>query len=93
MRCEIIMDTKKESVKSTKPAKKDSAAAASGDAIPYHQIIATCACGGEFKTGSTQEVVRVDICSNCHPFFTGEQRLLDTEGRIEKFRKKFNRPA
>lgn len=49
----------------------------------------TCVCGNTFKTGSTQKEVRVDICSACHPYFTGKQKLLDTEGRIDRFRKKF----
>lgn len=57
--------------------------------IPYYRVTITCACGAEFETGSTQESIRVDICSACHPFFTGENRILDTEGRIEKFRKKY----
>lgn len=49
----------------------------------------TCVCGNTFKTGSTQKELRVDICSSCHPFFTGKQKLLDTEGRIDRFRKKY----
>lgn len=49
----------------------------------------SCVCGHTFKTGSTQKEVRVDICSNCHPFFTGKQKLVDTEGRIDRFRKKY----
>ena len=57
--------------------------------IPYYRITVTCACGAEIKTGSTLESIRVDICSKCHPFFTGENRVLDSEGRIEKFRKKY----
>lgn len=48
-----------------------------------------CVCGNTFKTGSTQKEVRVDICSACHPFFTGKQKLMDTEGRIDRFRKKY----
>ncbi len=48
-----------------------------------------CVCGNTFKTGSTQAEVRVDICSACHPFFTGKQKLMDTEGRIDRFRKKY----
>ncbi len=57
--------------------------------IAYHAIIASCACGAEFETGSTQDTLRVDICSSCHPFFTGENRILDIEGRVDKFRKKY----
>jgi large subunit ribosomal protein L31 len=50
-----------------------------------------CACGEAFVTRSTRENVRLDICSNCHPFFTGKQKLIDTEGRVDKFRKKYNK--
>ena len=49
----------------------------------------TCVCGNTFQTGSTQKEVRVDICSACHPFFTGKQKVMDTEGRIDRFRKKY----
>ena len=55
----------------------------------YHDAPVTCVCGNTFKTGSTQKEVRVDICSNCHPFYTGKQKLMDTEGRIDRFRKKY----
>src|SRR5579863_2747677 len=48
-----------------------------------------CACGNTFKTGSTVEKLHVEICSNCHPFFTGKQKFVDTEGRVEKFLTKF----
>ncbi len=47
-----------------------------------------CACGSTFTTGSTREEMHVEICSNCHPFYTGQQKLVDTAGTIEKFRKK-----
>lgn len=57
--------------------------------LPYHKVVITCVCGASFDSGSTLENVRVDVCSNCHPFFTGEDRILDTEGRVEKFRKKY----
>jgi len=53
------------------------------------QVVASCACGAEFKTGSTLESIRVDICASCHPFFTGENKVVDSEGRIEKFKKKY----
>ena len=46
-----------------------------------------CACGNTFTTGSTKESIHVDVCSKCNPFYTGEQRFLDTEGRVEKFRR------
>ena len=56
----------------------------------YHDdIVVSCACGAEYKTGSTLEKVRVDICANCHPFFTGENKIVDSEGRVEKFKKKY----
>jgi len=45
----------------------------------------TCACGNSFETGSTKENLKIEICSNCHPFFTGKQKLVDTSGRVEKF--------
>ncbi|MFA5879524.1 MAG: 50S ribosomal protein L31 [Candidatus Margulisiibacteriota bacterium] len=61
--------------------------------VLYSKVIATCACGAEYETGSTLETIRVDICSNCHPFFTGEKRLLDSEGRVEKFLKKYQKTA
>jgi large subunit ribosomal protein L31 len=48
-----------------------------------------CACGTEFATGSTKESIRVEICSKCHPFFTGKQKLIDTAGRVERFRRKY----
>ena len=55
----------------------------------YADSQVTCVCGNTFKTGSTQPEVRVDICSNCHPYYTGKQKLMDTEGRIDRFRKKY----
>lgn len=56
----------------------------------YHvNAVVTCVCGNTFQTGSTQKELRVDICSACHPFFTGKQKLIDTEGRIDRFRKKY----
>ena len=48
-----------------------------------------CACGAEFEAGSTKSDIRIEICSQCHPFFTGKQKLVDTAGRIERFRKKY----
>jgi large subunit ribosomal protein L31 len=55
----------------------------------YYQTKVRCACGNEFVTGSTQENIRVEICSKCHPFFTGKQKLMDTAGRVERFRRKY----
>ena len=54
-----------------------------------HDVKVHCACGNEFMTRSTKTELRVEICSACHPFFTGKQRLMDTEGRVEKFNKKY----
>jgi large subunit ribosomal protein L31 len=55
----------------------------------YQRTKATCACGASYDIGSTKENIRLDICSNCHPLFTGKQKLMDTEGRVEKFKKKY----
>lgn len=54
----------------------------------YPEAKVTCACGSTFTTGSTLEQIRVDICSACHPFYTGQQKFVDTVGRIERFRQK-----
>jgi large subunit ribosomal protein L31 len=53
----------------------------------YNQVNVNCACGETFTTGSTRNQVRVEICSKCHPFFTGKQKLVDTGGRVDKFNK------
>lgn len=55
----------------------------------YKEVKVTCACGETFTTKSTTNNIRVDICSKCHPFFTGKQKLVDAEGRVEKFKKKY----
>ncbi len=55
----------------------------------YKECLVVCACGNTFKTRSTKEEIRVEICSQCHPFFTGKQKLVDSAGRIEKFNKKY----
>ena len=55
----------------------------------FNIIKASCACGNEFETGSTAKKIRVEICSACHPFFTGKQKLIDTAGRVERFQKKY----
>ena len=55
----------------------------------YHDTTVTCGCGNTFQTRSTREEMKIDICSNCHPFYTGKLKYLDTAGRIEKFKKKF----
>lgn len=55
----------------------------------YYDVEVRCACGNTFKTRSTKPQLHLEICSNCHPFFTGRQKLIDTEGRVERFTKKF----
>ncbi len=55
----------------------------------YHKTNIRCACGATFDTGSTRKDIFVEICSACHPFYTGKQKLIDTSGRVEKFNKKF----
>ena len=55
----------------------------------YHEVEARCACGATFKTRSTKQELHLEICSQCHPFFTGRQKLIDTEGRVDRFTKKF----
>ena len=49
----------------------------------------TCACGNTFTTGATKQLIKIDVCSKCHPFFTGEQRIVDTAGRVERFKKRY----
>ncbi len=55
----------------------------------YFDVEAHCACGATWNTRSTKKELRLEICSNCHPFFTGKQKLIDTEGRVERFTKKY----
>ena len=55
----------------------------------YHEVTAHCACGATWQTRSTTKDVHLDICSSCHPFFTGRQKLIDTEGRVDRFNKKY----
>jgi large subunit ribosomal protein L31 len=55
----------------------------------YYDIEARCACGATWKTRSTKPELHLEICNNCHPFFTGRQKLIDTEGRVERFTKRF----
>ncbi len=55
----------------------------------YKTITVTCTCGEVIHTRSTRESFHIEVCSKCHPFFTGQQRLIDTAGRVEKFRKKY----
>ncbi len=55
----------------------------------YYQTNVRCACGNTFTVGSTKKEMSLDICSACHPFFTGKQKIIDTAGRVEKFRRKY----
>lgn len=55
----------------------------------YHKAVVNCVCGNTFETGSTRPAIKVEICSACHPFFTGTQKIVDTEGRVERFMKKY----
>ena len=57
----------------------------------FFQTTAKCACGHTLEVGSTKKDIRVEICSQCHPFFTGKQKLIDTAGRIERFRRKYEK--
>ncbi len=57
----------------------------------YHNdTVVKCACGNTFITGSTKQELKVDVCSNCHPFYTGKQKNIDAGGRVDRFMKKFN---
>ena len=58
-----------------------------------HKVSIGCACGAKYDTTSTRESYAIDICSACHPFFTGKARIMDTEGRVERFRAKYRRGA
>lgn len=55
----------------------------------YYQATVTCACGETFVTGSTKQAIRVEICSRCHPFYTGQRKFIDAEGRVQKFARKY----
>ncbi|GAG14045.1 unnamed protein product [marine sediment metagenome] len=56
----------------------------------YEKSTISCACGNSFETGSTKKNMKVEICSVCHPFFTGKQKIIDTAGRVERFNRKYN---
>ena len=56
----------------------------------YVEATVICSCGHSYVTGATKPELRIEICSNCHPFFTGEQRIVDTEGRVERLMRRFN---
>lgn len=55
----------------------------------YKPTTITCACGATWETGSTKEDIHVEVCSKCHPFYTGKQKLVDTSGRVDKFNRKY----
>ncbi|MFM9331673.1 50S ribosomal protein L31 [Paenibacillus mesotrionivorans] len=55
----------------------------------YYAATVTCACGNTFESGSVKQALRVEICSNCHPFYTGKQKFIDVGGRVDKFKKKY----
>ncbi len=55
----------------------------------YTDAQVVCACGNSFTTGSTSKLMKVELCSNCHPFFTGERKLMDTAGRVERFKRRY----
>ena len=57
----------------------------------YHDVTVSCACGEKFVTRSTRKELRLEICSKCHPFFTGKQKLIDTAGRVERFTKRYEK--
>lgn len=57
----------------------------------YKEATVTCACGNVFQTGSVKDELKVEVCSECHPFFTGRQKFTERGGRVEKFKKKYNR--
>ncbi|CAM3309712.1 50S ribosomal protein L31 [Brevibacillus invocatus] len=56
----------------------------------YNIVTVTCACGNEFESGSVKQQLKVEICSNCHPFFTGKQKFVDAGGRVDRFKRKYN---
>ena len=55
----------------------------------YNKMVVHCACGNEFESGSTVKEINVEICSKCHPFYTGKQKLVDSAGRVERFKRKY----
>ena len=58
-----------------------------------HMVNVVCACGNTFQTRSTNQEVRLEICSECHPFFSGKQKLIDTAGRVERFKRRYAKSA
>ena len=59
----------------------------------YQKITAVCACGNSFETRSTVKTIHVEVCAKCHPYFTGKQRLVDTAGRVDRFRRRYQTEA
>lgn len=59
----------------------------------YHEIEVHCACGSSFTTRSTRKDMKVEICSSCHPFFTGKQKLVDSAGRVERFQRRYQKKS
>ena len=57
----------------------------------YKKMTIKCVCGNEIETGSVMENITVEICNNCHPYYTGSQRIMDTEGRVERFKKRYEK--
>jgi large subunit ribosomal protein L31 len=57
----------------------------------YHDVVAACACGATFPTRSTKKELRLEVCSNCHPFFTGKQHFVDSAGRVERFQRRYGK--
>jgi large subunit ribosomal protein L31 len=55
----------------------------------YPDAVVTCSCGNTFTTGSTRKTLKVELCSKCHPFYTGERRIIDTGGRVERFKRRY----
>ncbi len=82
-----MADSKKTPKSATKASKNAPSTERKG---VYHKLVVTCACGAEFPAGSTLDTLRVDICSKCHPFFTGDKKIRDAVGRVERFRKKYS---
>jgi len=56
----------------------------------YTDTTVTCACGNSFTVGSTKKLVKIEMCNKCHPFFTGERRMIDTAGRVERFKRRYS---
>ncbi len=56
---------------------------------PYRKLTVVCACGNQFDTRSTSASIHVEVCAQCHPYFTGKQRLMDTAGRVDRFRRRY----